>query len=389
MLQFYDMLLLEVLQSVLVAILVSYLNFTNSLAASIETYVLTGNQPVVMEQAPTQTGVSGSSPSEELSLFSKLFAQSGTSRILSENDLFRAAFRGSSHSAAVIEAIDPATIEGLTEQSIVNIFCEYKTESYTRTTTGTGFFINRDGVILTNAHVAQFLLLEDVDARVVDTQCVVRNGNPALPRYTAELLFISPTWIFNNAKLITTEHPRGTGEYDYALLYISGSLDGSPLPTDYPALPFYTDFLSKNLTGASVVTAGYPAEKLEREGSRAALIPKVASTHIIELYTFGSNYADIFSITESPVGEQGASGGPIVHDTLGAIGLIVTKGDAVTEGEKSLRALTLSYIDRTIREETGYSLLENASGDLEYRGKIFKEVLAPFLSKLLALELEQ
>jgi hypothetical protein len=107
------------------------------------------------------------------------------------------------------------------------------------------------------------------------------------------------------------------------------------------------------------------------------------------MYTFGSNYADIFSITESPVGEQGASGGPVVSDTLGAIGMVVTKGDTSTEGPRSLRALTLSYVDRTIREETGYSLIDNASGDMVRRGAVFKEALAPFLSRLLTFELSE
>ena len=61
------------------------------------------------------------------------------------------------------------------------------------------------------------------------------------------------------------------------------------------------------------------------------------------------------------------------------VGLIVTKGDPDRNGARSLRALTLSYIDRTIHEETGYGLSSTLSGDLTYRGEIFKEALVPFL----------
>ena len=386
------MIVLEALQSFLVSILIAYLSFTGSLAERIEGAITnTSHVTQTSEQTVIPTPQEVATPSEKLSILSRLYATTnGVSKVLFESKAFQEAARELRGTAAVITPeLDPKALDESMTASLVNILCEYKTDAYTRTTTGTGFFIHETGVILTNAHVAQFLLLESIDKTIGNADCVIRTGNPATPRYRAELLFISPTWIFNNADLISSEHPRGTGEHDYALLYVSGSLTNNPLSTSFPALKIHTDFLPKNLTGSEVVSAGYPAEKLSREGPRAVLVPELARTHIGELYTFGSNYADIFSIAESPVGEQGASGGPVVSPLLGAIGLIVTKGDAVTEGEKSLRALTLSYIDRTITEETGYSLLENAGGNLAYRGKVFKEALAPFLTQLLMYELKE
>lgn len=381
----------EALQSALVTILLGYLSLTSTIADTITQNIgtLLPNYPITTTELPTASETSDA-PSTELTLLSRLYASAqGTSKVLFENSAFREAARTIENRATIaVSDLTPGELDAHVTDALVNILCQYKTDAYTRTTTGTGFFIEDTGVILTNAHVAQFLLLESVDKAVRDAECIIRTGNPATPRYHAELLFISPSWIFTNAKLITAEHPSGTGEYDYALLYIADSIDDKPLPVTFPALPLHTDFLSKNLVGTTVTTAGYPAEKLTREGVGAALLPERAHTTIDELYTFGSNYADIFSIGESIVGEQGASGGPVVSDTLGTIGLIVTKGDIKTEGAKSLRALTLSYIDRTIREETGYSLYENARGDLPYRGKVFKDVLAPFLSQLLADQLK-
>jgi hypothetical protein len=146
--------------------------------------------------------------------------------------------------------------------------------------------------------------------------------------------------------------------------------------------------LTRSIAGAPVVTGGYPAEALLREGADAKLAPIVAEATIGTLYTFGSNYADIFSISESPVGEQGASGGPIVNENdRDVIGLIVTKGDEEVEGEHSLRAITLSYVDRTIVEETGFTLKENMQGDVAYRGEVFNEAMVPFLREVLAGEL--
>lgn len=374
---------LELLSGALTSILSLYLALTNSLASTIERHLPEPNSSEISVEV-TSTSTSENAPSSELEALSRLYAGAGTiSRLLKESESFQ-------HAASLVNALpetheelNPLTLASDVETALVNIFCEYTTPRYTRTTTGSGFFITDTGVILTNAHVAQFLLLESVPEAQGTTECTIRSGNPAVPQYRAELLFISPSWIFENAELLSQEHPMGTGEYDYALLYITSPLGENELPPSFPSLPLYTDYLSRNYAGGEVVTAGYPAEKLIREGKNATLTPESATTHIGELYTFHSNYADIFSVESSPVGEQGVSGGPVVKYPEGTIGLIVTKGDMDTDGEKSLRALSLSYIDRTIQEETGFSLRDNAQGDLPFRGKVFKEVLAPFLTKLL------
>lgn len=272
--------------------------------------------------------------------------------------------------------------------SLVNVYCSYKTDKYERVTAGSGFFLGTNGVILTNAHVAQFLLLEDVN-KTGDTNCIVRAGDPAKPLYEAELLYISPRWIAENASLIQAEAPKGTGERDYALLYISNPYDDADeLPASFPAIDADIALLPRSLEGTGIAAAGYPADDFYKEGKDALLSPVVASTTILTLYTFGSNYADIFSIADSAVGEHGASGGPVVDENGRAIGLIVTKGNMAVDGERSLRAITISYIDRTITEETGLGLMDNTTGDLPRRAAIFKEVLVPFLANLLEEELE-
>ncbi len=380
------MIVLEFVQSLLIALVSGYLSFTNTIAASIEEFIASRetSSAYTLEAREDEITI----PSNELTLLSKLYASTDSiSRVLTENDTFNQAAQAVGSITPIPPPSNSVDTETLITRSLVNIFCEYKTNTFTRTTTGSGFFITPSGVILTNAHVAQFLLLESLPEKEGKTECVIRTGNPALPRFQAELLFISPSWIFKNADLITSEHPQGTGEYDYALLYITESLTHDPLPQTFDALPLYTDFLSKKYNGTNVLTAGYPAEKLMREGPKAELIPKTDVTQIEELYTFGSNYADIFSVSNSTVGEHGASGGPVYKEGSGTIGLIVTKGDEDREGKKSLRALTLSYIDRTITEETGFSLIQNAQGDLPYRGSIFKEVLQPHLTKLLEEEM--
>jgi S1-C subfamily serine protease len=282
--------------------------------------------------------------------------------------------------AAVAESVDPSEARSTALEALVNIYCSYTSGNYTKTTTGTGFIIDTNGVILTNAHVAQFLLLEGI---VGSAQCIIRTGDPATPMYEAELLYIPPAWIREHANLINEMSPKGTGERDYALLYINAALDHKPMPSRFPALPFDTDLLPTSVLNSSVFATGYPAEALIENGTDAPLVPKQATTSIAELMTFGSDYVDLFTIRGSQIGEHGSSGGPVVDEDGKAIGIISTKGDDAKFGDGSLRAVSLSYIDRTIKEETGFSLVQNLGGDLPYRAALFKKTMIPFLQQIM------
>jgi len=141
------------------------------------------------------------------------------------------------------------------------------------------------------------------------------------------------------------------------------------------------------MMGADVVAAGYPAESVHIEGKDAALVPTAATTTLTDMFTFVSNYADIVSIANSPVGERGSSGGPILNEDGNVIGLITTKGSE-EEGSGTLRALTLSYIDRTIKDESTIGLKEMTAGHLALRARLFTDTIVPFLSEILEAELE-
>ena len=177
--------------NILTSILIGYLAFTNMLAEKIELLLPQSPQTEIVMQKPEE--VEEKSGLDKLTQLSKTFAK-GTSRLLLEHAEYqRAAIIASTWNENEPEDTRDRPLDTVVKDALVNIFCQYKTEEYIRTTTGTGFFINQKGVILTNAHVAQFLLLDDAKDTVEETECVIRTGDPATPKYHAELLYISPT----------------------------------------------------------------------------------------------------------------------------------------------------------------------------------------------------
>lgn len=354
----------------LIALFTGYLALTNSLAGYVSAFLPQASTPT--SQPTPQTGDNTLSPLP--------------SRI--EPGALTALLRGSAdyQRASVIENARPPERPLLDPRhAVVNIACTFTTDEYIKSTTGTGFIVDRSGVILTNAHVAQYLLLSSTNA-LGEAECQVKTGEEETPHYRAELLYLSPAWIEANAALITEDVPMGTGERDYALLHITKTLNNEPLPAAFPALSFDTELLPQGTQGDAVTAIGFPAPNSIRPGTE--LVVTSATTSISELFTFGSNYADVFSIRGSAVGAGGSSGGPVINDAGKVIGMITTRGNDEVDGPGSLRAITLSHIHRTIEEETGFSLERNVRGDIALRADVFKRTVAPFLLSLLTNELE-
>lgn len=359
---------MQIVTSLLVFLVSSYLSAVDTLAHWVSQPFV--DEPAVVTEetvAPNDTATTSAPTSQAEPVKGGTIPQ-----ILIENADYQ--------KAAVVESIAPADATSTALEALVNVYCEHQNGNQIRVTTGTGFFIDTDGIILTNAHVAHFLLMDEL---IGETTCTIRTGDPAEPTYTADLLYISPSWVRDNAAVFNSQQPLGTGERDYALLYVTGGIDDAPMPGSFPALPFDTELLRRSAVEDRVYVAGYPATTQFAENGRAPLVPRLSTTTIAELRTFGSNYADVFSIRGTSVGERGASGGPVLTTDGEVIGLISTKGDSAAFGTGALRAITLSYIDRTIEEETGFSLRQNLAGDLPYRASIFNQTMVPFLRSTL------
>lgn len=288
------------------------------------------------------------------------------------------------------EPIQPSfsDINVSTREALVNIFCTIKRAGPLKPITSSGVIIDERGVILTNAHVAQFFLLRDYPTE--DTlECIIRTGNPAYPAYRADLLYVSPAWITDNADKIIKENPTGTGENDFAFLLINESTSNTaPLPSQFSFIEAETDDSTIEQDN-EILLAGYPAGFLGGISVQRDLYILSTIGKIKELFTFKENTLDLFSVVGSIVSQKGSSGGAVVSRNNKLIGIIVTASEGETTGERELRAITLSHINRSLLAHAGFDLEFLLFGDLLLKMGVFNLTIAPTLAKLLVNELEK
>ena len=267
--------------------------------------------------------------------------------------------------------------------ALVNILCT-QLGNFSKSISGSGVVIDPRGVILTNAHVAQYVLLSQ-GSSTNNISCVIRTGAPATPLWSAELLFIPTAWVEAHAREINMARPMGTGEYDYALLLITKSLDSSPLPIPFPFLPVDTrDAIG--FQGDQVLVASYPVEFIGGFGASFALYPVTSITTIGQLLTFVANSVDLVSLGSIAGAQGGSSGGAVVNAWGFLVGLISTTSEGDTTATRDLRAITLSYINRDLIKQTQSDFATILGGDVGASARDFNTRIAP---NLLNLYLEQ
>jgi hypothetical protein len=249
----------------------------------------------------------------------------------------------------------------------VNLYCTIKLGNRKVSTTGTGVFIDKKGVILTNAHVAQYFLFASSTSKL-KSDCTVRTGSPAKAQYRAAPLYISSAWLTTHVDEVLKKRPKGTGEHDFALLYVTAPVSKhGTLPSEFPSL-FHNTAPSPQ-EGEAIMVAGYPAGGLKFKDIKSKLVALATTSTVSSIRTFGMGNPDVIVLSPSKAASSGMSGGPITEGTTLA-GIVTTMSTGEKKGEGTLRGISLSYIDRAVKGESGLSIPELIAGDLAMRAKI-------------------
>lgn len=268
-----------------------------------------------------------------------------------------------------------------TRAALANILCVSKNGDVFQPLSGSGVFIDPRGVILTNAHVAQYLLLTGGDEKSDLLDCTIRIGNPAANRYRADILFISPRWITDNAKNLLEENAKERGENDYALLVVAKTTNqNTQLPSSFPFIPLREKLLNVD-TKDAFLAAGYPAGFLGGIAVQRELYSVSSFATIQSRYTLGENTLDIIGLGGNLLAQKGASGGAVVDGASELAGLITTALVEGTTDTRDVRALTTDYVNRAFAEEAGFPLFELKNANLASLAEQFNAVLAPQLRK--------
>ncbi len=273
-------------------------------------------------------------------------------------------------------AINYEAVNANTRASLVNILCIARSGSGIGSISGSGIIVDSRGVILTNAHIGQFFLLKDYPTPN-SVECTIRTGSPAEPRYKAELLYLPPAWIDANASQLKAERPLGTGEHDYAFLRITASADlNTPLPASFPNVGLTTDDPE---IGEEVLLAGYPAGFLNGTSIERDLYVTSAFTVVQKLFTFDEKgFIDVISIGGTVLSQGGASGGAVVRGSDSRVmSLISTATAGATTGDRDLRAVMLSHINRSLAAEGKGGIKALLSTDIAEAAADFATNVAP------------
>lgn len=267
------------------------------------------------------------------------------------------------------------TVNAETRAALVNIMCNTSAGALTPIS-GSGVIIDPKGVILTNAHVAQYLLLSTyID---IGLTCEIRTGSPAKSSWKAIVMYMPSAWVSEHAADIRSSKPLGTGENDYALLAITEKVDGSPITASFPYLP-YDSREAIGFIGDRVLLASYPAEFAGGITTKNQLYASSAVSSIDEFFTFDSSTVDLISVGGVILAQSGSSGGAMVNDWGRLIGIITTTSDGATTADRDLRGISLSYVDRSLQANTGSGLSAHLAGDPIGKAVTFMTDSAPAL----------
>jgi len=166
------------------------------------------------------------------------------------------------------------------------------------------------------------------------------------------------------------------------LLYITGNTNPTlARPRSFPSIDVNTETEAVDI-GDRVTVAAYPGIQTADFDIAKRTKLETDRTTVRNVFTFQRTSVDVFSTNDTHVAQRGSSGGGIFKgDEL--VGLIVTTSPGSSPATLVINALTLDYVDRDLREETGKSLASYLSEDAQDLVQTFQTSVGPRLTELL------
>jgi hypothetical protein len=248
-------------------------------------------------------------------------------------------------SASPPSEADLANAAALLRGALVNIICYAPAGSAFHSISASGVIITASGLVLTNAHVAQYFLLQNKGI-----SCTLRAGSPAVNAYKARLAYLPKSWLEANQGVLLETEPSGTGEHDYALLAITASATDAPLPSSFPFIPLASAAID---AGTPVVIASYGAQFLTTSQVQTALFPTVVYGSVQKVYTFVESSIDVLALGGSAAAQEGSSGGGVASAEGTLSGTITTSTVTGNTASRELNAITAAYIRADYASENG------------------------------------
>jgi hypothetical protein len=239
-------------------------------------------------------------------------------------------------------------------KATVNIICTSKYGGYFNIVSGSGILLNESGLILTNAHIAQYLFIRD-NLKEDSMECYLRSGDPAKGKFQLDLVFIPYTWVSKNAKNVNENKTIGSGENDFAILKVRD------YPIDKPFeihINFILDDKTALIKGEDVLVSGYPGQLLGGILAQTDLHMVSSIGNIIGIFSFSESLQpELIEITNTVLAQGGVSGGPVFDLDGQLIAMVTTASDAEDKVDRrKIGAITMFHVKDIIFKETGLSL---------------------------------
>lgn len=217
--------------------------------------------------------------------------------------------------------------------AVIQIYCQSAQEIFS----ASGVILNERGLVLTNAHVAEII------KKTGEANCQARHGNPADPFAKIKVIFEANTGL----KIAGTEVPQR----DVAFLKI------------YDAVKNFAAAEISEINageGETLLTLGYPSEFLQgvNVSVNSNLVFSVLRVEGFADIDGDKTTADGYVFRGGLALQQGSSGTALFKRSGKIVGIMFATTKEKTTAERQGVALSLQYVDKIMRLETGQGLGE-------------------------------